>query len=656
MPFKRLFLAVFVCIFTLNGFSQSKNTEKADEEYRAEAYLQALEEYKDAYQKESSNTVKAYIVYQIAECFRKINDTENAKTWYKRSIQLKHNNPKQYLYLGMALMEDGNYTEAQKNIKDYLSQTTGDKVAKNLLEACQNADSWLNNPTKWVVKEEKALNSVEHDFAPAFADKRNTVVMFTSGRKGSSGDNLDDRIGENFQDLWSAEKDRKGDWSTPALFNPEINTEDAHEGSAVMNYKRNKIYFTQCKVDKKDKLGCNIVSGDIIGPNIKNFVTYTEFKMEKGDSISIGHPAISKKEDILVFSSDLPGGIGGKDLWMVSYDKKERKWGSPKNLGPKINTSADEVYPFIHPEGDLYYSSNGMVGLGGLDIYKAKQITDGRWDTPENMKAPINSPKDDFSLYFNKSDNEGYFTSNRKGGTGKDDIYSFYLPPPKIVLEGVVFDKDTRQPVSNATVTVKNSYGNTFSLTTNSQGYYKFDENGSRRYIDLERDYLVEVTKQDYLLGRDQFDTKGISDDKTYSRNFTIQYASPNKPIAMPEVQYALNSYELKPNSKDSLNYLYKILTENTNIVIELQAHTDSRGDSTANSTLSQKRAESCINYLIEKGIPKERMIPKGYGEQKLKISDAEIAKLPTEDAKERAHQKNRRTEFAVIKTDYTGQ
>lgn len=655
MPNFRHISLIVLCFFSMTVFSQSKTTEKADEEFRSEAYLQALENYRDAYQKESSNQIKAYIVYQIAECFRNINDVENARKWYERSIQLKHNNPKQYLYMGMAYMEDGNYAQAQTFLKDYLSQTTGDQVAKNLLESCKIADSWMANPTKWKVKEEKAINSVEHDFAPAFADKRNSLVMFTSGRKGSSGDNLDERIGENFQDIWAAEKDRKDSWSEPYLFNPSINTEDAHEGSSTMNYKRNTIYFTQCKVDKKEKLGCNIVSGDFVGTDIRNIRVMSELKMGKGDSISVGHPAVTKREDFMVFSADLPGGLGGKDLWVTAFDKKEKTWGTPKNLGPKINTSADEVYPFIHPEGDLYYSSNGLVGLGGLDIYKAKAVTDGRWDAPTNMKAPLNSPKDDFGMVFNKDNNEGFFTSNRKGGTGKDDIYSFYLPPPKIVLEGKIIDKETGRSASYAKITVKNAYGIAFSLNPDEQGNYKFDVNGAKRYLEVGQDYLVEVTNSENLiLGKHQFTTKTIEDDKTFKKDFVVKDTPLNKPIKLPEVQYAFNSYQLTASAKDSLDFLYQFMNDNPGVVIELQAHTDSRGVDAENLILSQRRAESCVNFLVENGIAADRMKPKGYGETQLKVTDEQIANMANDELREIGHQINRRTEFTIVSNDFS--
>tara|TARA_R110001592_G_scaffold307299_1_gene580493 strand:- start:13865 stop:15832 length:1968 start_codon:yes stop_codon:yes gene_type:complete len=653
MPNFRSILLVLLCFISVSSFSQSKNTEKADDLFRSEAYITALESYRDAYQKESSNKVKAYVVFQIAECFRHVNDIENSKKWYLRSIQLKHTNPKQYLYLGMAFMQQADYATAQKHIKDYLSQTTGDKVAKNLLQSCKIADSWMANPTKWKVKNQKAINSPEHDFAPAFADKRNSIVMYTSGRKGSSGDNLDDRIGENFQDLWAAEKDRKGVWSEPYLFNPTINTEDAHEGSATLNYKRNTIYYTQCKVDKKEKLGCNIVTADFIGSDLRNVRDMVELKMGKGDSISVGHPAISKRGDFMVFSADLPGGLGGRDLWVTNYDKKAKSWSTPKNLGPKINTSANEVYPFIHPNGDLYFSSNGLVGLGGLDLYKASSISDGRWENPENMKAPLNSPKDDFGMVFNKDNPEGFFTSNRNGGLGKDDIYSFVYPPAKIILEGKVLDRESGRPVSDVGITVKNAYGISFTLNTDSEGNYKFDANGSARYLQSGQEYIIEVMKQDYLVARDQFSTAGINDDKTFRKDFVIKYAPINKPVSMPEVRYNFNSYTLTKQAQDSLGFLFDILDENPNITIELQAHTDSRGDDEENLILSQRRAESCVTYLIERGIDPARMKAKGYGEKELKVSDEQIENMANDEQREIGHQVNRRTVFMITSFDF---
>ena len=646
--------STFLLILCVLGsaFAQNKNTSKADEFFKQEAYLDALEEYREAYTKESSNAQKARIIFQIAECYRMMNDMESALSWYERSARAKHTDSKQYYYWGRALMQQGKYSEAQEQFQTYQKKDSKDPLVAVSLESCQKARAWISDPTRWQVKNEEQINSSELDFAPAFLDKRNTSVIFTSSRKGSSGDEIDSRIGENFQDIWLADRDRKGRWSEPVLFHPDINTEEAHEGSARLNYKRNTIYFTRCEYDKKEKRGCDLYKADYIGSRVAN-MEKMDLKMDFGDSISVGQPAVDKREEVLVFSSDMPGGQGGKDLWMIAYDKKEKIWSKPKNLGPQINTPADDMFPFIHADGSLYFSSNGRIGLGGLDIYHAELLGENRWGNAENVQVPLNSPRDDYGIVFNKDKKEGFFSSNRDGGRGKDDIYSFYFPPLLFALQGTILDKDSGKPIEGATVEVVGSDGKTFQAISDANGKYEFVTNGTQRLIEENVSYGISVSKQEHLIAKDKISTVGAEESMTFVVDFLLQYSPPNKAITLPEVQYALASWELLENSKDSLNFLYDILMNNPNIVVELQAHTDTRGDAESNMELSQKRAESCVNYLISKGIDPARMRARGFGETMPRISDAEIEQMETQSDKETAHQKNRRTEFAVISTNY---
>lgn len=643
---------ITILLFGLAAVAQNKNSEKADELFRQDAFLDALEAYRDAYTKESSAAQKGRIIYQIAESYRKINDVKNAKSWYERSIRAKHDNPKQYYYLGKMLMQEENYDGAIDQFETYKKLNPKDALADMGIKSCKMALQWKANPTRWQVKNEVQINSAEHDFAPAFEDKKNINVIFTSSRKGSSGDEVDSRIGENFQDIWIAVRDRKKNWSEPVLFNPEINTEDAHEGTARLSYKRNEIYFTRCEVGKKEKKGCDIYKSGYVAGRLSG-IEKMDLKAGFGDSVTVGHPAPNKKGDAFIFSSDMPGGRGGRDLWIITYDKKAKTWSKPKNLGPKINTAGDELFPFLSPSDELYFSSDGLVGMGGLDIFKAPLSGEFRWGPATNMQSPINSAGDDYGITFNKSKKEGFFTSNRKGGRGKDDIYSFYYPPLLFVLQGTVMDKDKGTPLDSVKVAIVGSDGKSKEVYTDAAGKYKFEGRTGARDINENTTYSITVTRQNYLIAKDKISTVGAEESMTFVQDFLIQYSAPNKPIALPEVQYEVGSWKLKETSKDSLNFLYDILIENANIVVELQAHTDSRGDDDKNMELSQKRAQSCVDYLISKGIDKERLKAKGFGETKLRIPDSKIDAMASDDEKEAAHQKNRRTEFSVIATNY---
>jgi peptidoglycan-associated lipoprotein len=375
------------------------------------------------------------------------------------------------------------------------------------------------------------------------------------------------------------------------------------------------------------------------------------------ENTTAGHPALTVDETHIVFASDMPGGMGGRDLWIAPFDKASMTAGTPVNLGPSINTKGDEMFPFIRQNGALYFASSGLIGMGGMDNFVAESNGENTWGNVENLGAPINSIGHDFGIIWEGDSERGYFSSDRNGGKGKDDIYSFNLPPLLFALDGVVYDKDTQQPVSEATIKVIGSDGASFEASTDAGGAFSFAEKGEERYINPETNYSIEVSKPDYLVAKDQISTVGIPESTTFLKEYFITFTAPDKAIEFPEVRYAYNKAELQVNdevnSLDSLDFLFNVLSDNPTIIIELQAHTDSRGKDPYNKDLSQRRAESCVEYLSSKGIPTERMVAKGYGEGKLRISDKQIAALATEEEKEAAHQKNRRTEFTVLSFDY---
>jgi len=652
MRAKLLALLLILCSTILSA--QEKETEKADELYQMEAFSDAVEAYKEAYVKEINASQKARIIFQIAESYRQMNQIKDAQSWYDKSIRAKHTNPLQYYYLAQCLMQSEKYQEAIEKFEEAKKADVKlSEIADRGIKGCQNAMAWKKDPTRYVVANENIINSSGSDFAPAFLDKRNSIVIFTSSRQGSSGDKQDVRTGENFQDLWVAERDRKGKWSEPYKFAAEINTE-ANEGSAKLDYKRGVIYFTRCLAEKKEKTYCDVLKASYVGGRVSGIQSIG--LKEAGAKYSVGQPALSKKEDVIVFVSDMEGGQGGNDLWAITYDKKAKAWSKPKNLGPKINTPGEEVFPYVHADGRLFYSTDGLAGMGGLDIYVAEEIGEARWGNPENLKVPINSSADDYGIIFNKLKNEGFFSSNRKDplGRGGDDVYSFFYPPLLFVLQGKIFDKDQKAPVEGVTVEIVGSDGNAKSVITGADGLYKFEGNDFQREIQENTSYSITVSKQDYLISRDKITTVGKEESTTFVKDFLIQYSPPNKAITLPEIRYETAKWNLLPASKDSLNFLFDILTNNPNITIELKAHTDSRGDDESNLVLSQKRAQSCVDYLISKGIAADRMVAKGYGETDLKVSDETIDAMSSEADKQEAHAKNRRTEFEITSTTYT--
>ena len=310
------------------------------------------------------------------------------------------------------------------------------------------------------------------------------------------------------------------------------------------------------------------------------------------------------------------------------------------------------MFPYIRENGDLYFASNGHMGMGGLDIFVAKQKGNTQWSRVENLKSPINSNANDFGIVFDGAADRGYFSSSREGGRGKDDIWQFSKPPILFVLKGLVRDIETGEPLVAANVKLIGTDGTSAEKQTGADGTFEFAENGDGSYINKNTSYSITVTKPNYLNARGKETTVGINESKIFAHLYELQPIS-EKAIKLPEILYDFNKTTLTEQAKDSLEYLFKILQDNPTIVIELRANTDSRGSDPYNLKLSQGRAESAVNYLASRGIPLDRMVPKGYGETNLLISDAEINKLATEEEREAAHQLNRRTEFSILRDDY---
>ena len=647
------FTFVFAC--ATGVMAQGKQAEEANVAFQKGFFYNAIELYKKAYTTEKKASEKAALIFKVAEAYRALGDAPNAEVWYEKANKAQYADPITYYYIGEALKVQGKYAEAIAAYNKYKEKNPGDSRADASLAACQQAQAWKDAPTRYKVDPEVLLNSPQYDFSPAFSDKRNSDLVFASTRPASTGTETDGILGESFADLYASSRDKLGKWSEPVRLDPTINTAGA-EGTAVFNEKRTMMYFTRCPYEKKKAFGCDIWVSKKVGNNYSEPVVLPlKPTTDKKDTsiVTIGHPAISKDGTLLVFSSNMKGGQGGKDLWKVALDKNGMPTGAVANLGKSINTPNDEMFPFLRNNGDLYFASNGMAGMGGMDIYHAPKTGEAMWDHVENMKSPLNSSNDDYGIMFDGDEERGFFTSNRPGGKGQDDIWRFYVPDMVFALQGVAKDKVTGNPLPGAKIEIAGTDGSNFSALTDENGGFNFVENGKDRYIKENTSYTVRASKDQYLVVNDQITTVGLTESTTFVKEYLLQPVIPDRAIALPEVLFDLASATLRPEGKDSLQTLYHTLLDNPTIVIELAAHTDSRGSDKSNIVLSQNRAQSCVNYLISLGIDPARMVAKGYGETRLKISDAEIAKMPTNEEKEAAHQKNRRVEFTVKSFDF---
>lgn len=648
-----LILGLLIPYSTLEAQKKEKDS-RAAAAFEAGEYYKAIDLFKKAYSKVSENQKKGEIVYDIAECYRVIGEARQAALWYKKALQLDYQDPNLYLRYGQSLMKFERFEEAGEQFEVYRDLVPDDPRGGWGVESARIAQEWMNNPTGYIVENMRFFNSFQRDWSPAYANEDFMEVMFTSTREDAQGNATHGATGQSFADIFTSTMDRKGKWSVPV---PVVSLNSEFEdGAPNFSSDFSTVYFTRCMMGKSQQLACQIYyagksGGEWSDAQALNLV---------GDSITSAHPAISPDGQTLYFVSDMPGGIGENDIWMVSMENNS--WGSPRNMGEEINTPGNELFPFVHHDGTLYFSSDSRVGLGGLDIYKAKRDETGTWIV-ENLKTPINSTEDDFAIVFESEVERGFFSSGRKG-RGNDDIYSFVLPPLEFSVKGVVRDDRTNNLLSGAKVTAVGSDGITIESTTADDGAFRF-------MLKPSTDYVFIAGKDGYLRGKARESTKGLEQSRDF--DVTVYLSSTERVIELPNIFYDFAKWDLRPESMVSLDNLVETLNDNPNVTIELMSHTDSRGAPADNEELSQKRAQSVVEYLISKGIAQDRLQAKGYGESQPKVVDDKIleeyAFLKTGDTltesyinqlpgdqQEQAHQINRRTEFRVLSTDYIPQ
>lgn len=652
---KRLIFTVIFALAALVSQAQRGPSYPADQAFMKGDYFDAAALYKKAFTKEKSKAKKAEIIFMTAECYRMTNDPKNQEVWYSKAIKANIKNPEAFVRYADALKSNGKYDEAIVQYQKFKAAAPGDGRADIGILSCQQAQKWKDKPTRARVENVAALNTKYSDFGACYSRKDHRSIIFTSSRVEAMGKVNDGGTGEKFQDLFEATVDKKGKWSAPRPLLEPINS-GANDGAAFLDAKGNEMYFTRCEIEKGKYGTCQIYF------TLRKGDTWEEPKMMKlsADSFTFGQPCLSADGMSLYFTSDMSGGQGGKDIWVSQYNKSTKEWGKPVNLGPVINTPDDDMFPYIAADNTLYFSSKGHLGMGGLDIYKAKKSGDG-WKEPENMKYPINSSADDFSMVLDETaGDKGFMSSNRPSGKGGDDMYTWYLPPLVFTVAGRVIDADTKEPLEGASIELFGSDGSSIPFKTDKTGNYKFD-------LKPETSYKLSATMKTYLNKYLEVSTIGMEESKDFIGDFDFTLRSTLRAIELPEVYYDLGKWDLRPESKKALDGLVLILNENPTIVVELGSHTDSRPIPMTNDTLSQRRAESVVNYLINAGIAPERLVAKGYGASQPRtldkdrgsfkkgdvLNDAFISGLADKKLKEEAYQLNRRTEFRVLRTNY---
>ena len=621
--------------------------------FSLEEYSKAAELYKKAYKKTKNRAVKAEIIFKQAECYRMSGNVKRAESYYKRAIKAKYPDVTVYLRYADVLRMQGDLDEAVPQYTKYIQLNPTDVRGEMGLKSCNFALKWKDLPTRYKVELMPVVNSRYSDYSASFGNGEYTEMYFSSSRKDGLSDKIDDRTGEHFSDVWFTRINKKGAWSRPIVMPEPLNSE-GNEGSVFVNKRGTVMYLTQCKVEKKKTLGCGIYVSKRKG---KLWGATQMLQVKLDSNTTIGHPALSDDETVLIFSSDLAGGYGGKDLWM-SVKEKRNRWSDPVNLGPLVNTPGDEMFPFLADEGVIYFASNGHVGMGGFDIYKTSEDENGAYILPVNLKSPVNSSFDDFGMIVETGGERGYLTSNRTGGKGGDDIYQFELPALVLNLKGIVTDSKTGAIMTGVKVQLIANDGTSNEVETDNTGKYEF------KLMPL-TSYEIVVNTEGYLNKSVNETTVGVELNKTFVVDLVIDPIK--KEIILPLIKYDFNKAELRAESIVDLDKLVESLLDNPNVVIELKSHTDFVGSNAQNNKLSQQRADACIAYLVSQGIDVGQLVAKGMGEKepfvieekdgRFKVGDvlteSYIKKIRFKKNREKAHQYNRRTSFKVLREDY---
>ena len=618
-------------------------------------YFDAANNFKQAYSRTPAKdkAARGHISTKLALCYDKMNASQKAVGAYQNVLRFGLADANTHLLLGRQLLKTGAYKAAETQFKIALDSLPGNKLANEGLISAQQAAQAKSEGSHYIVKRMDVFNSHRADYSPMYFGDDHNKLYFSSTRNEAKGDALSGITGAKPADIFVSERDDKGKWSKPEPVQGGLNTE-YDEGACTFSPDQRTMYFTQCTTDPNYPRYAQVMTS---ARSDAAWAKATKLDISKDTLSSFAHPAVSPDGQWLYFVSDMPGGQGGQDLWRIRLTTNGL--GEMENLGEPINTAGNECFPTFRPNGDLYFSSDGHVGLGGLDVYVARQNTDQRW-TIEHLGFPLNSNGDDFGLTFEGPYNRGFFSSNRGDARGWDHIYAFEYPEIVQSIKGWVYEQDGYE-LPAAQVFMVGNDGTNLKLNVLADGSFK-------QVVKPGVEYVMLATCKGYLNHKEELAVKPSETSHEYVLQFPL--ASITAPVLIDNIFYDLDKYTLRPESKQALDELVKLLNENPNVTIELSAHCDYRGTPEYNKVLAQHRANAVVQYLIEAGIAAARLTPVGYGKEKPKtirkklterykwlkegdvLTEDFITKLD-KDKQEICNQLNRRTEFVVQRTTY---
>lgn len=640
----------------LSSCGAENDMKKADQSYALGDYFDAAKFYRKAYAAYPAKERKkrGICAFRMGEAYRHINYNQRALTAYQNAVRYKYADSIAVFYLAEMQRSKGDYKNAMRNYEAYLTYRPDDILAKNGLYSCRMAPVWKEQASRYQVKREAVFNSRRSDFSPMLFGDGFDQLYITTTRPQVKGSEFSGITGVKNSDIFISRKDEKGKWKAVEALESEVNSE-FDEGTPAFTPDGKTMYFTRCTTDASSPRYATIWTSQ------RSDASWSAPKMLTitADTLSsFAHPAVSPDGHWLYFASDMYGGEGGLDIWRAPII--DGALGAVENLGPQFNTPGNEMFPTFRPNGDLYFSSNGHPGMGGLDIFIAAKDSMGNFQPPVNPGFPLNSLGDDFGMTFEGPHNRGYFASNRNDARGWDHIYSFLLPEVLQTVKGWVYEKDGYE-LPAAQVYLVGNDGTNLKLSVKTDGSFT-------QVINPNVDYVMLGTCKGYLNYRQQLRVDTVSESKEYVLQFPL--ASITAPVLIDNIFYEFDKADLTPESATSLDQLIELLNQNPNVTIELSAHCDYRGNAAYNKLLSQRRAESVVNYLIKGGIARDRLTPVGYGKERpkkvrrkltekydfLKEGDElteEFINSLTPEQQDTCNQLNRRTEFHVLRTTY---
>lgn len=653
--YTKVLALLVLSLLLLASCGAEKNMKKAEKFMAIGEYYDAASQYKQAYSKTppKERDRRGLIAGKMAVCYRKINSTPKAVAAYRNMVRYNKATVDDRLELGRQLLKNGDYKQAAEQFRVVLDSMPDNVLARNGLLSAQQAPAWKKQGSRYTVKRMDVFNSRRAEYSPMLSGDQFDQLYFTSTRNDATGDELSGITGTKNGDIFVSQKDDKGKWSKPEVVNGGLNTE-ADEGASCLSPDQREMYLTQCVTDPSYPRYAQIVKSN---RSDAAWGKASSVELTKDTLSCFAHPAVSPDGQWLYFVSDMPGGKGGLDIWRVRITSAG--YGGVENLGEPINTPGNEMFPTFRPNGDLYFSSDGHPGMGGLDIFIAHPGKAGRY-VLEHPGYPLNSQGDDFGMTFEGVKNRGFFSSNRNDGRGWDHIYSFVNPEIVQSVKGWVYEQEGYE-LPAAQVYMIGSDGTNLKLGVKSDGSFEKELTPGVEYMFL-------ATCKGFLNHKEELKVVPMNDSHEYVLQFPL--ASITAPVLIDNIFYDFNKATLRPESQTALDELVKLLNENPNVTIELSSHCDYKGSSAYNKLLAQRRAESVVNYLVDKGIARDRLSPVGYGKEKPKtirkkltekltwlkegdvLTEEFIKKLDPEK-QEICNQLNRRTEFIVLRTTY---